>query len=204
VVKIADGPIILTASSTLPVSNIAELIDFAKKNPGKLSFGTAGNASTPHLAGEYFAQQAGIRITHIPYKGDAPAILGVLGDTSPLAFTGLAAAIPHIKAGKLKALGVTANARLDVLPQVPAIGETVKGYELVGWFSLMAPAGTPLSIVNAVADAVIAASVPEMKGKLEAAGLLLSTAGPTEFKDYFASEIRKLGDLIKSANIKVG
>jgi tripartite-type tricarboxylate transporter receptor subunit TctC len=204
VVKIADGPMILTASSTLPASNVAELIDYAKKNPDTLSFGTAGNASTPHLAGEYFEQLAGLRMTHIPYKGDSEAVLGVLTGSSPLAFTGLAAAMPHVKAGKLKGLGVTSKARLDVLPQVPAISETVRGYELVGWYSLMAPAGTPQPIVNAVADAVIAAGVPELKAKLEAAGMLLSTEGPAEFKDYFASEIKKLSNLIKTANIKVG
>ena len=204
VVRIADGPIILTASASLPVSSVAELIEYGKKNPGKLSFGTSGNAGTPHLAGEYFAQQAGIRMTFVPYKGDAPAVMDVLSGTLPLAFSGLGPAIPHIKAGKLKALGVTSRSRLTVLPDVPAIGETVKGYELVGWFSLMAPAGVPAPVVQSIADEVLAvANTPDMKAKLESAGMLLSTMGPAEFKAYFASEIKKLGDLISSANIKV-
>ncbi|MBL0418904.1 tripartite tricarboxylate transporter substrate binding protein [Ramlibacter sp. AW1] len=205
VVRIADGPIILTASPTLPVNSVADLIEYAKKNPGKLNFGTSGNAGTPHLAGEYFAQQAGIKLTYVPYKGDAPAVADVLGGTLSLAFSGLAPTIQHIKAGKLKGLGVTTRSRLDVLPDVPAIGETVKGYELVGWFSLMAPAGTPAPVVQSIAESVLAvANTPEMKAKLEAGGLLLSTMGPAEFKTYFASEIKKMTDLIKSANIKMG
>ena len=205
IAKIADGPIILTGSPTLPVSSLAQLIDYAKKNPGKLSYGTSGNASTPHLSGEYFNLQAGTRITHVPYRGDAPALMDVMGGSTPLAFTGLAAAIPQIKAGKLKGLGVTSKTRLEVLPDVPAIGETVNGYELVGWFSMFGPGTLPAPLANAIAEAVLAVvNTPDMHTKLINAGLLPAPMGPAEFKGFFASEIRKMTEVIKAADIKVG
>jgi len=204
VVKIGDGPIILVANPAFPASNVTELIDYARRNPGKISFGTSGTAGTPHLAGEYFNLRSKAGLTHIPYKGDAPAIVGVLNGSTPLAFTGLTAAIPQVRSGKLKAIAVSTSTRVEVLPEVPTMAESgLPGFELAGWFSLLAPANTPAAVVTAIADAVLAILAnPEVKAKVTASGVVVATMGPAEFKPFMANEITKLTELINAAKIK--
>lgn len=204
VVKIGDGPIILVANPAFPASNVTELIDYAKRNPGKVSFGTSGTAGTPHLSGEYFNLRSKAGLTHIPYKGDAPAIIGVLNGSTALAFTGLTAAMPQVRSGKLKAIAVTTSTRVEVLPEVPTMAESgLPGFELAGWFSLLAPANTPTAIVNNIAEAVLSILAnPEVKAKVTASGVVVAPMGPVEFKPFMASEISKLTELINAAKIK--
>jgi tripartite-type tricarboxylate transporter receptor subunit TctC len=202
VVKLAEGPIVVTAHPSAPVSSIKELIDYAKAKPGELSYSSAGNATTPHLAAEYFNWKSGGRLTHIPFKGDGPATFAVLGGTVPIAFTALTAALPHIKSGKLKALGMTTRERVAALPQVPTIAEHIPGFELVGWFSVMAPGGTPASTIDALGQAVLdGLKKPQAIATLETSGLVITPQGPKEFKPYFDSELKKYTELIKAANI---
>ncbi len=149
VILLATPPTILTATASLPVDNVAELIEYAKKHPGKLNYGSSGKGTSNHLFGELFASMAGIKMTHVPYKGSGPAINDLVAGMTQLNFAPFPLVLSQIKAGTLKALAVTGTKRSPLLPDVPTIAESgLPGYEGMGWFGLMVPKGTPPDIVN--------------------------------------------------------
>jgi tripartite-type tricarboxylate transporter receptor subunit TctC len=203
VTLVATTPQTLLANTALPVKSMEELIAAAKARPGKFSYGSAGNGSTTHLAGELLTRMAGIKLVHVPYKGGAPALTDLMGGQIELAFLALPPALPHIKAGKVKALGVTSLKRSPALPQTQAIAEVVPGYEAVNWYGVLAPAGTPAAILKKLhADIVSTLRDPEVARAIENQGAAVVGNSPQEFTAYLRSEIEKWTRLIQSAGIR--
>jgi tripartite-type tricarboxylate transporter receptor subunit TctC len=198
-------PNILAVHPSLPVHNTRELIDYAKKNPGKLFYGTTGVGSTHHLGGLLFAQMAGIQMDHLPYKGGSPTINDALGGQIPVVILTSPTIIPHAKAGRLRAIGLIETKRARGTPDLPTLGETLPGYGLPDtWFGLMGPANMPKPIVDKLnAAARQALSSPELRARLEEGGYEMS---PSVSADEFNASIKKDVDvfrrIVNSAGIK--
>jgi tripartite-type tricarboxylate transporter receptor subunit TctC len=187
------------------IHSVADLIKYAKANPGKLNMASSGNGTSIHLSGELFKSMTGTFLVHFPYRGSGPALLDLIGGTMDLMFDNLPSAMPHIKAGKLKALAVTTAQRSAALPDVPTIAEAgVKGFEASSWFGLLAPAGTPADIVNRIQqEAAKALGTPELKERLLAQGAIPSGMKPSEFAAYIAAETAKWAQVVKASGAKV-
>jgi tripartite-type tricarboxylate transporter receptor subunit TctC len=203
---VASVPMLLVANPSLSAKSVSELIALAKKEPDSLSYASFGNGSASHLAGALFTNQAGIKMTHIPYKGGAPAITDTLSGQTPLSFSAFGLALPHVRAGKLIPLGVTGSTRSKLLPDVPTIEEAggLKGYEMSIVYALWAPAGVPQPILAKLSKAVeTVVSSSAFKEKLVGDGgevMNLSTAA--ESNAYFQKEMQRLSKIVKDGNIK--
>jgi tripartite-type tricarboxylate transporter receptor subunit TctC len=203
---VASVPMLLVANPNLPAKNIAELIALAKKEPDVLAYATFGNGSASHLAGALFTNQAGIKMMHIPYKGGAPAITDTLSGQTPMSFSAFGVALPHVKSGKLIALGTTGPARAKLLPDVPTIEEAgnLKAYEMSIVYAVWAPTGVPAPILNKLGKAleqVVASSA--FKEKVASDGGEVMTIGtPAESNVYFQKEMQRLSKIVKDGNIK--
>lgn len=197
-------PVVLVAHPSLPVKNVAELMALAKKQPGKLSFGSSGNGGGTHLAGELFNMQAGTSLLHVPYKGSAPAMTDLLGGQVQLMFSDAPTALQHIKSGKVRALGVASAQRSALLPEVPTIAESgLPGYEAYSWAGIVAPAGTPKETVARLsADIGKVLSQPDVKQRLYDAGAEAMPSTPEQFAQMLRTEIVKWGKVVKAANIQ--
>jgi tripartite-type tricarboxylate transporter receptor subunit TctC len=203
---VASVPMLLVANPNLSAKNVSELIALAKKEPDSLAYATFGNGSASHLAGALFTNQAGIKMTHIPYKGGAPAITDTLSGQTPLSFSAFGVALPHVKSGKLNALGVTGSARSKLLPDVPTIEEAgnLKGYEMSIVYAIWAPTGVPQSILNKLSKAVeqvVASSAFKEKVSSDG-GEVMSIATPAESNLYFQKEMQRLSKIVRDGNIK--
>jgi tripartite-type tricarboxylate transporter receptor subunit TctC len=188
------------------IETVPDLIRFAKANPGKLNMASSGNGTSIHLAGELFKTMTGTFMVHFPYRGSAPAVTDLLSGQMDLMFDNLPSSMPHIKAGKLKALAVTSAARSEALPELPTIAEAgpVKGYEASSWFGLLAPAGTPADIVNRVQrETAKALANPALKERLQSQGAIPSGNTPAEFARLIDSEIKKWAAVVKASGAKV-
>ncbi len=196
-------PLVLEVHPSLPARTVPELIALAKANPGKLNMASSGIGSPAHVAGELFAMMAGVKFSHVPYRGDAPAITDLLGGQVQLYFGFLPASLQHIRAGTLRALGVTTAHRLDTLPDVAAIDESVPGYEATSWNGIGAPAGTPAAIL-ATLDREINAGLadPGVRRRFAALGAIVDGCSAAEFKTFIAAEIEKWAKVIRFAGIK--
>lgn len=195
---------VLVVHPALPVKTEAELIDYAKAHPGLLNYSSAGTGTSPHLSMELFRSMAGITMTHVPYKGTGPATVDVVGGQVQLSMPNLLTAMPHIKSGTLRALGVTGPRRATALPNVPTIAEAgLPGYESVQWYGLLAPAGTPAPIVARL-HAEIAKSLasPEMQAAMTNEGAEAVGNKPEEFAAFIKSEIDKWSMVVKTARIQ--
>jgi len=199
------NPIALTISPALPPKDMREFLAWAKPQPGKLSFGTAGTGTAMHLAGEVLNQMAGINIVHVPYKGSAPAAVDLMGGQIPLGVLDLAAGLTHIRSGKIRALGMTSANRSPVAPEIPTLAESgVPGYDVRSWFGIVAPAGTPPEIISRLnAEIVAVLSSQEGKDRMVAAGLEAAPSSPQVFLDTVRSEIPRWAGVIKAAGIKL-
>jgi tripartite-type tricarboxylate transporter receptor subunit TctC len=199
----ATSPLILVAHPSLPVRSLQELIALAKARPGALSYGSGGVGTTPHLGGEMLATMAGLKIVHIPYKGEAPAITDVLAGHLPFMFSNVTASNPHVQAAKLRALAVTGLERTPAVPGVPTLAESgLPGFEVVGFFGVMAPAGTPREIVarlNGEIAKILAR--PDTRERFAAQALEPGNKTPEQFGDYIKSEAERWGKLIREAGI---
>jgi tripartite-type tricarboxylate transporter receptor subunit TctC len=196
--------IILTHPS-LPVKTIPELIAYAKANPGKVTMASSGVGSFGHLAGELLQMMAGIKLVHVPYRGAGPALTDLLGGQVQMSVTGLAGSISHVRAGKLRALAVTAATRSAVLPDVPTVGEFVPGYEASDWFGVGAPKGTPPAIVDRLSQAIAAALAdPKIIERFAALGGTPLVLSPAAFGKFLAGETEKWGKVVRAANIRPG
>ncbi|MES2531134.1 MAG: tripartite tricarboxylate transporter substrate binding protein [Pseudomonadota bacterium] len=192
------------AAQRLKINTLADLIAYAKANPGKLNYGSGGNGSAGHLAGEMFKQQAGIFAVHIPYNGGNPAQLALLSGQVDFNFDNLATAAPNIRSGKLKAIAVTTLERSSALPNVPPVADTLKGFSIDTWWGLVAPAGTPHDVVVKLSQAFIAAlHTPETKSRF--ATLLAEPVGntPEQFGAFMKSELAKYEKVVKASGAKV-
>ena len=195
--------ICLAVNAELPIKTVADLIDYAKKNPGKLSYGTSGVGSPHHLSGELLRQKAGIEITHIPYKGGGAAVNDLLGGHIGMAFLSLSAAVPHMNTGKIRIVAVVEKTRYAALPDIPAVGETVPGFEMSSWVGVFAPAGTPPDIVAKLNDAMAKVLKTDgVKAKLANLGLVVQAGSPAELAEIVKDGLRVRGELVKAAGIQ--
>jgi tripartite-type tricarboxylate transporter receptor subunit TctC len=195
-------PQIVVVTPTLPIKSIAELIAHAKANPDKVTFASAGNGASNHLSGELLNAMAGIKMQHIPYKGDAPSIVDVMSGTVNVALPTAVAVMSQVKSGKLRAIAVTSAKRLPSLPDVPTVAETLPGYEAVSWGGVMAPAGTPPEIIaklNSEINRII--RLPDVSEKLQGLGAEIVGSTPEEFDRYVKAEIAKWGKVARDNNV---
>ena len=192
------------AASRLKINTLADLIRYAKANPGKLNYASGGNGSAGHLAGEMFKRDAGIFAVHIPYNGGNPAQLALLSGQVDFNFDNLATASANIKSGKLKAIAVTTAKRSAVLPDIPAVAETLKGFEIDTWWGLVAPAGTPPDVVSKLNKAFVEALIsPEAKTRFATLMAEPVPSSPEQFGAFMKSELAKYEKVVKSSGAKV-
>ena len=205
VTQIASTPNVLVVNPALPVHNVREFIDYAKANPGKLNFGSGSTGSAGHLAGELFKSLAGVQMTHVPYKGAAPAMNDLIGGQIQLMFDNLASSLGQIKAGKVRALAVTTAKRSELAPDLPTIAESgLPGFDINTWFGLFVPAGTPKAIVDRLHDEFVTAlNLPEVRGKMLALGAEPVGSTPDQFAAYIRSEAAKYAKLVKASGARV-
>lgn len=198
-------PIVLLVAPSLPVKNIKELIAYAKANPNKLNFASAGNGSSNHLTGELFKSTAGIDIVHVPYKGDAPALTDLMGGQVSMMFTTIVAALPHIKSGRLQAMAIASAKRIAAMPNLPTVAESgVPGFDSSSWGGILLPAGTPKEIIAKMHDTVVAIlAMPDVKVRLSGLGAEVVGNTPEEFGSYIKSETAKWGKVIKTSGASV-
>jgi tripartite-type tricarboxylate transporter receptor subunit TctC len=203
VCMIASVPNVLVLRKDLPAKTVPELVALAKSDPGKLTYASVGSGSQPHLAAELFQQMTGTKLTHVPYKGAAPATVDLLAGQIDLGILNAPPLLEHIKNGSLRALGVASLKRSDQLPDVPTLDELgLKGFNTVTWYGISVPAGTPPSAIEKLADAFSKSlAMPEIKNKLAAQGVEAFFLGPKDFAAYLKEDATRMGDLIKSAHI---
>ncbi|MDR6857497.1 tripartite tricarboxylate transporter substrate binding protein [Variovorax guangxiensis] len=200
---VATSPSVLVAHPSVPANNVRELIALAKAKPGQLNFAIGGIGSSLHMAGDAFKMQSNTFIVNIPYRGTAPAVQDVLAGQVQLMFAAVGNVQAHIKAGKLKALGVTTAKRLPSLPEVQAIAETLPGYESSAWFGLFGPGGLPPELAKRISDAARQAiAQPEMRRRLETEGAIPVGNAPEQFSAFVQSEIVRWGKVVKFSGAK--
>ena len=200
----ASLPNILVVHPALPVKSVRELISLAKTRAGQLNYSSAGSGTSPHLSMELFRLMAGITLTHIPYKGSGPATIDLLAGQVQLSMPNVLTALPHIKGGKLRGLGVTSGKRATGLPDIPAIAETLPGYEAIQWYGILAPAGTTRDIVGKLqAEIARILVLPEVRDRLAADGADAVGSRPDEFAAYIRAELAKWGKVVKTGSIKL-
>ena len=201
---IATLPQMLVVHPSMPLGSVRELIALARKRPGELNYATSGNGSGSHLAIEAFMRQAGVRLTRIPYNGDGPALVNLLGGQVPVKFDNLSTSIPHVRAGRLRALGVTTPTRTELLAEVPAISETLPGFEASIFNGMVAPAGTPKEILARLhAEIVKFAQSPQNRSRFARLGVeLQASPSPEHFTQFIKSEDARYSKLIEEAGIK--
>ena len=193
-------------AARLGIQTVPDFIKYAKANPGKLNMASSGNGTSIHLSGELFKAMTGIFMTHIPYNGSNPALMGMLSGSVDVMFDNLPSALPLIKSGKLKAFAVTSAQRSSALPDLPTLEEAgkLKGFDAGSWFGLLAPAGTPVDVINRIQqESAKALASAAMKEKLQAQGAIPSGNTPQEFSKYIADEIRKWGPVVKASGAKL-
>ncbi len=196
-------PLVLEVHPSVPVRTVPELIALAKAGPGKLNMASAGIGSPAHVAGELFAMMTGVEFTHVPYRGDAPAITDLLGGRVQLYFGFLPASLQHIRAGKLRVLAVCTAERIDTLPGVPTVAQSVPGYEASTWNGVGAPAGTPPTVVAKLDREINAALVEaNVRGRLTSLGAIVDGCSAAEFKTFISEEIKKWAKVVHFAGIK--
>jgi tripartite-type tricarboxylate transporter receptor subunit TctC len=202
---VAVTPNVLVVNPSLPVHSVKELIAYAKANPGKLSFGSGSIGSAGHLAGELFKVDAGVDMVHVPYKGAAPAMQGLLAGDTQLMFDNLASAMSQVKSGKLRALAVTTAERSKLVPELPTMAEAgVPGFDISTWYGLLAPAGTPPDVIAKWnADVTKILSAPEIRERLAAQGAEAAPDSPADFAKFIASELVKYEKIVKASGAKV-
>ena len=205
VILVAGVPNVLVINPALPVNSVQELIAYAKANPGKLNFASSGNGTSIHLSAELFKTMAGVQMTHVPYKGSAPALQDLVGGQVQLMFDNLPSSLALIKGGKLKALAVTSSARAAALPDVPTNAESgLPGFEASSWFGLLAPAGTPPPVIAKLNGEIAKwLATPEAKEKLLAQGANAAGGTPEDFAQFINAETAKWQKVVKESGAKV-
>ena len=205
VALVAVSPNMMSVNPSLPVKSIGEFIAYAKAHPGEINYASGGNGSSAHLSAELFKSMAGISMNHVPYKGSTPALTDLIGGQVQVMIGNLPPMLPHVKAGKLRALGVTTSKRYPGLPDVPTVAESgLRGFETVAWFGLFAPAGTPREIVarlNREVNAIIAK--PEIRDRLLGIGMEPSPGTPEEYATRQASDIAKWKKVVAESGARI-
>ena len=205
VILVAGVPNVLVVHPSVPANTVQELIAYGRANPGKLNFASSGSGTSIHLAGELFKTMSGVQMTHVPYKGSAPAIADLIGGQVQIMFDNLPSALPQIKAGRLRALAVTSAQRAPALPDVPTVAEAgLPGFEASSWFGLLAPAGTPKDVIAKLNTEVAKwLASPEAREKLTAQGANAFGMSPEDFVRHIAVETTKWQKVVKESGAKV-
>jgi tripartite-type tricarboxylate transporter receptor subunit TctC len=203
ITQVSTGPAVLVAAKDFPGKDARDVIALAKAQPGKLDFAVGGLGTSIHMAGELFKMSAGVDIVNIPYKGSNPALLDVVGGQVKLMFAPVINAVPQVKAGKVKALGVTSTTRIPALPDVPPIADVLPGYESAAYFGLLAPANLPRDILARLhAVAVKAAQHPDLRARLEPDGSRVVAGTPEEFRAFLVADVEKWRQVVKATGAK--
>jgi tripartite-type tricarboxylate transporter receptor subunit TctC len=201
--SIARTPYVMEVNSSVPAKTVDEFISYAAANPGKVNMATAGPGSAPHVAGELFRTMTNLDIVRVHYRGSAPALADLIAGQVQVMFDPLPSSIGHIRAGRLRPLGVTGPTRSEILPDVPTVGEFVRGYEASGWYGVGAPSSTPSEIIEMLNKEINAGLVDQkMKSRFADLGVVLLGGSPADFAKLIAEETEKWGKVIRTANIK--
>jgi tripartite-type tricarboxylate transporter receptor subunit TctC len=205
ITMLGSAPIILVVHPAVPLQSLGEFIAFAKSQPGKLTMGSGGTGSTSHIAGEFFQLRTGTRLNHVPYKGTGPALADAVAGQIQCIFSPVAAAIPLVTAGRLRALAISSAKRASIVPDVPTFEESgVADFRVGGWYGMLAPAGTPRPVVLRLNKEIVAAvQTPEVKSRFDDALVTPGTGTPEEFTAFLKAEAARWSQLIKTVGIKV-
>jgi tripartite-type tricarboxylate transporter receptor subunit TctC len=203
VAGILNMPNVMEVNPSLPVKTVSEFIAYTRANPGKVAMASAGTGGATHVAGELFKAMTGVNMVHVPYRGDAPALVDLMAGHVQVMFDLMPASIEYIKAGKLRALGVTTAVRSEALPGLPTVSDFVPGYEATAWLGVGAPRNTPVEIIDKLNKEINAVlSDPKFKAQLADLGGTVLAGSPAEFGKLVADETEKWGKVIREANIK--
>jgi tripartite-type tricarboxylate transporter receptor subunit TctC len=200
----AEVPIVLVTHPSLPAASVKEFVEYGRRSPGKLSFGSSGTGSPHHLSGELLKSLTGLDMQHVPYKGAGPAVQDLLGGQIPALFTTLSTALPHIRSGKLRALGMVEAKRQPSAPDIPTIGEQITGYAMpASWLGFFAPAGLPADITRRMSGEIVkAVQSPDVRAKLEAAGMPVVGTTAEEFAKIVRDDIETYRRIVTAAGIR--
>jgi tripartite-type tricarboxylate transporter receptor subunit TctC len=203
VASISREPLGMEVHPSFPAKTVPELIVYAKANPGKINYASAGSGSSLHMAGELFKLMAGVELVHVPYRGSPPALTDLLGGQVQLMFCPLPPSVEYVRSGRLRALAVTTATRSQALPDIPVVADFVPGYEASAWYGIGAPKSTPAEIVDKL-NAEINAGLadPKLKARLTELGSVAFAGSPSDFGKHLAAETEKWGKVIRAANIK--
>ncbi len=197
-------PLVMLANPSVPAKTLPEFITYAKANPGKINMASGGNGTPSHVAGELFKMMAGVNMVHVPYRGSAPALTDLLGGQVQIFLVNLVPSLQYIRAGKLRALAITAATRTEVLPDLPTVGEFVQGYEASSWYGVGVPKGTPTDIIDKLNREINAGLAdPKIKARLADLGGTVFSGSSADFGKFIADETEKWAMVIRAANIKL-
>jgi tripartite-type tricarboxylate transporter receptor subunit TctC len=197
-------PNVMEVNPAVPAKTVQEFIDYAKANPGKINWASSGNGTSVHLSGEMFKMMTGVDLLHVPYRGAAPALTDLISGQVQVMFDNMPSSIEHIRAGKLRALGVTTANRSPALPDVPTVADTVPGYEASAWFGMGAPKGTPPEAVNKLNKAINAALAdPNIQARLADLGGIVMAGTPADFGQVIVEETEKWAKVVKAAGVSI-
>ncbi len=200
---VVTSPYLLVVHPSVPAKTVRELIAMAKAQPGKITYSSSGNASNLHVAVELLAGMAGVKMLHIPYKGGGPALTAVLGGEADLSALAVSAVMPHVNAGRMRALAITSSKRLPALPQIASAAEAVPGYEFASWVGVLAPASTPPALVNAISNVIVkAARAPEMVDRFAKDATDVVANSPAEFRAFIQSEAKRWAKVVKDSGMR--
>lgn len=204
VTQVVSYPLVVVVNPNLPVRSVADLIAYAKANPGKLNRASGGSGTSMHMSGELFNEMAGVKMQHIPYKGSLPALTDVIGGQADVAFDSLVIAQPLIKSGKLRAIAVTGPERSPAAPDLPTVAETLPGYAMTSWIGVFAPAGTPRPVVNRLQQEIAKALAdPRVREQLKSQAAEPVASTPDEFARFTAEETKKWAPVVKASGASV-
>lgn len=202
---LTQGPLVLVVNPDFPAKNVGELIAMAKAKPKSVSFASSGNGQSTHLAAELFASMAGAPMTHVPYKGSAPALNDLIAGQVPLMFDTMLSAMPHVKSGRLRALAITGAQRSPAAPDLPTLAESgLPGYQAYAWNGLVAPAGTPVAVINRLSEELkTALSQPAVQEKFNAQGFAATWVAPAQAASFVQAEVEKWARIVQQSGAKV-
>jgi tripartite-type tricarboxylate transporter receptor subunit TctC len=196
----ASQPYLLVVYPKLPATSVAQLIALAKAKPGQLNYATSGKGSSTHMATVLFCRMAGVDMVHVPYKGSGPAVADLIAGQVQLRFSSIPPSLPHVKSGRLRALAVTSAKRFGLLPGLPAVAETVPGFEVESWYGFLAPARTPEAVIRKInADVAAVLKDADVKSRLEASGAEAVGSSPARFGEVIRAELKRWGPVVKEA-----
>lgn len=203
IVLASSAPLFLVVNPSVPAKTVSELIALAKAKPGQLNYANSGNGTTAHLAGELLKKTAGIDLVSVPFKGGGPAVIDLIAGRVHIYFSTIPAALTQVKAGKLRGIAVTTQKRVDLIPEVPTVAESgLPGFEVVGWFGIFAPAGTPKPVIATLNKGINAAlRAPETQERFARQGLIPGGGTPEDLERFFRAELKRWGALIKEVGI---